>query len=142
MCIFDMLEHINSRGDGCCAYHIALTGIVHVLQEMGMQECIPDFSPFLGWQCPGCFAMNNSPAKARYRGDSEIGGEMEDDSLLQCDICGDRTFVRSRSDSGRSSSRRTSGDSWGVRDLHQPTPHQPELLLLELEATEAADFAT
>merc|ERR1719230_295935 len=71
MCVLLALEHINFRGDGCCAYHVGCANLALILQEMCSSECMPDFSPASGWQCGACMSLN---------GRAQVGREGSRDS--------------------------------------------------------------
>jgi len=87
MCLLDAIEKVNPRGEGCCPYHVALAGVAKVLQEMGVQDCIPDFSPLLDWQCPGCFALNGATPRFRHRSENS-DEDQEEDAAPHCEVCG------------------------------------------------------
>merc|ERR1719379_2926001 len=78
MCVMMALEHINFRGDGCCAYHIGCANLALVLQEMCSSECMPDFYPISGWQCGSCLSVNGRP---------EGMDEGLDEALIECEVC-------------------------------------------------------
>lgn len=54
---------------------------------MGLQECMPDFSPFLDWQCPGCFALNTASAQHQTRSENS-DEDREEEAAPSCGVCG------------------------------------------------------
>jgi hypothetical protein len=72
------LLYINSRGVGCCAFHIVLANAAHVMKGLATKSCDVIYSPFNTWQCHSCFAMNATTA--------EDGIDASD--ALECDMCG------------------------------------------------------
>merc|ERR1719240_2009472 len=85
MCVLLALEHINFRGDGCCAYHIGCANLALILQEMCSSECMPDFIPASGWQCGCCLSTNGRPI---YPDDGRDLSEVNE-ALMECEICGE-----------------------------------------------------
>lgn len=59
-----------------------------------MQECVPDFSPLLDWQCPGCFALNGVSPRARHRSEN-YDEYQDDDAPPHCEVCGDAPLYAS-----------------------------------------------
>jgi len=158
MCILRMLQHMNPRGESCCAYHVGLATLLHTLQEMIAQECLPDFAPLSGWQCEECLSLNGEEALA-----CEICGSIphqrphekldhgQFDRLMHGDgSCGE-FYSDGEGEEGHTGSG-FGGDSGGTGTpteesswrLCRPTPQRPisaALLLQDLEELAAAELA-
>jgi len=153
------LEHINFRGDGCCAYHIGCANLALILQEMCSSECMPDLAPATGWQCGSCFSLNGI---ASCEGAPDASSATE--ALMECEICGKyatpaplptlqvREVASCSSLPSASSTHRshpecvlqdcTSTAPASIRSLHQPTPQQcvVQPLLCQLEQAAACQM--
>lgn len=149
------LEHINFRGDGCCAYHIGCANLALILQEMCSSECMPDID-VTGWQCGSCMSLNGI-APAEGAPDASRATE----ALMECEICGKydtpailpplqvRQVASCSSLPSASSTYRSHPDGAlhdctstapaSIRSLHQPTPQQcaAQPLLCQLEQAAA-----
>lgn len=72
------LVQFNSRGRGCCSWHVQLAVATKALMAMSEEPCWKKFSPLLGWQCAGCQCLNAAP-------------EVDDDGVEEgpeCSLCG------------------------------------------------------
>lgn len=157
MAVLLALEHINYRGDGCCAYHIGCANLALILQEMCSSECMPDFSPATGWQCGSCMSLNG---RAVPREDSQGEASSADEApqaLIECEVCATYTpaplpLLRvpegavTESLPSASSSHRSdyllqecgSAPQSQMRGLHQPTPQNGAARPLLYQLEEAA----
>jgi len=75
------MEHINSRGEGCCPWHVSLTSCCSLVHDLlASSECMA-FRPLDGWQCRFCWAMNDDV-------DEDDAGWDLNDEALECTVCG------------------------------------------------------
>lgn len=74
----------NSRGQGCCAWHVQVAHFQRIVATMTKADCMPSFQVFSGWQCGSCECMNN------VEEDSD-----DEDTPLLCRLCGHDDAVES-----------------------------------------------
>eukprot|EP00747_Dinoflagellata_sp_TGD_P052766 gnl/TRDRNA2_/TRDRNA2_148086_c0_seq1.p1 gnl/TRDRNA2_/TRDRNA2_148086_c0~~gnl/TRDRNA2_/TRDRNA2_148086_c0_seq1.p1 ORF type:complete len:826 (-),score=104.95 gnl/TRDRNA2_/TRDRNA2_148086_c0_seq1:65-2542(-) len=74
------LGHANARGSGCCPWHIACARLHRAMKVLIARKCMPDFSPYKGWQCAACLSMH-------YKADDEDLVEFENDSDDSAEGC-------------------------------------------------------
>eukprot|EP00811_Abedinium_folium_P033702 NODE_6646_length_1652_cov_10.990820.p1 GENE.NODE_6646_length_1652_cov_10.990820~~NODE_6646_length_1652_cov_10.990820.p1 ORF type:complete len:494 (-),score=100.31 NODE_6646_length_1652_cov_10.990820:170-1498(-) len=72
--LYDVAQHINACGMGCCFFHICMALLARQAHDMLAGACDGRLRPLHGWQCRGCRAMNL---------------DTDDENDLFCDVCGD-----------------------------------------------------
>jgi len=56
--VWDILRQINPRGRGCCYTHVGLLVLQQCISVMTVRQCRQNLTPYHGWQCMSCFALN------------------------------------------------------------------------------------
>eukprot|EP00929_Paragymnodinium_shiwhaense_P098384 TRINITY_DN5985_c1_g2_i3.p1 TRINITY_DN5985_c1_g2~~TRINITY_DN5985_c1_g2_i3.p1 ORF type:complete len:480 (-),score=67.50 TRINITY_DN5985_c1_g2_i3:200-1639(-) len=83
-----LIDKVNARGSGCCAWHIAVRRLQVHLRNCFEEKCggpfLKPFRPNDGWQCNTCLAMNPLPDKS---GEGSEDGDSDESGGFECQVC-------------------------------------------------------